>query len=195
MSDFAYNKRIRSMGGHILFEFWELPAWAKQADGKTPDVDKYVQAVLAYCRQSLAKTGAPPDIVGIQNEIIQPGPVWEQMIVKLRKALDDAGFQSVKLHMPDASYTSGVGITSTRQRLSKLRRPRKLLDYRATPCLRLSRPHDRPRQLSAHRSPMGLRQIGDKPFLCHSSSPSTIPTTRSIPIGPPSPWASSTTSS
>ncbi len=130
MSDFAYNKHIRSLGGHIIFEFWELPMWAKQADGKTPDVDKYVQAVLAYCKQSAAKTGAPPDIIGIQNEIIQPGPVWEQMIVKLRKALDDAGFQSVKLHMPDASYAR-VGITSA-ETLKQTPEAWNLLDYSAT---------------------------------------------------------------
>jgi O-glycosyl hydrolase len=115
ISDFAYNRRIRELGGKIFFEFWDLPAWAKRpyqsAEGKTypdaPDINEYVRAVVGYCTLAKAKAGAPPDVVGIQNEIVQPGEVWHEMIVKLREGLDRAGFQSVKIHMPDNSNLRG----------------------------------------------------------------------------------------
>jgi hypothetical protein len=52
------------------------------------------------------------------------------MIVKLRKALDDAGFKSVKLHMPDATFVR-VGINSA-ETLKQTPEAWKLLDYSAT---------------------------------------------------------------
>ncbi len=130
ISDFAYNKHLRAMGGKVFFEFWALPPWARDPQTGNAEPDKYVQAVLAYCRESLAKAGAPPDVVGIQNEIIQPGPVWEQMIARLRRALDDAGFRQVKLHMPDAgSLRVGIRSANTLRQMSDAW---PLLDYSAT---------------------------------------------------------------
>jgi len=130
ISDFAYNKHLRGMGGKVFFEFWALPRWARDPQTGDADPDKYVEAVLAYCRESVAKTGFPPDVVGIQNEIIQPGPVWEQMILKLRRALDHAGFKRVKLHMPDAGSLK-VGIRSAKT-LRQISDAWPLLDYSAT---------------------------------------------------------------
>jgi hypothetical protein len=33
-SDFAYNRRVRQLGGKVIFEFWELPVWARQRDSQ-----------------------------------------------------------------------------------------------------------------------------------------------------------------
>ena len=103
-SDFDYNKRVRQLGGKVIFEFWELPVWARRHDdhGKitdVPEMAEYAKAMVRYCQVSRKKTGAPPEIVGIQNEVRQPPEVWQQMAVTLRKALDDAGFRDVKIHM------------------------------------------------------------------------------------------------
>jgi O-glycosyl hydrolase len=111
ISDFKYIRALRRVGGKVIFEFWELPGWAKRdwRDGNgrlypgVADINSYVKAVLSYCRLSREKAGAPPDIVGIQNEVIQPGPIWQQMTLALRKALDEAGFVAVQLHMPNNS--------------------------------------------------------------------------------------------
>src|ERR1035438_1240466 len=42
ISDFAYNRRVRQLGGKVIFEFWEFPVWARQHDsqGKITDVPK-----------------------------------------------------------------------------------------------------------------------------------------------------------
>jgi O-glycosyl hydrolase len=115
ISDFEYNKRIKELGGKILFQFWDLPRWAKReytdAAGKkwprAPIIDEYVRAMVGYCTISKQKTGAPPDVVGIQNEVVQPAEVWHQMILALREGLDRAGFQRVKIHMPDNGNLAG----------------------------------------------------------------------------------------
>ena len=130
ISDFTYLKQLRSIGGYVFFEFWVLPKWARNPETGNADVDKFVEAVLAYCRQSVAKTGFPPDVVGIQNEVIQPGPVWGQMILKLRRALDGAGFERVKLHMSDAGSLQ-VGINSAKT-IRQMNDAWKVLDYSAT---------------------------------------------------------------
>ena len=65
------------------------------------DPPKYVGAMLAYCRAMQKRTGAPPDVVGIQNEIHQPAPLWYEMTTTLRKELDKAGFKDVRIHMSD----------------------------------------------------------------------------------------------
>ena len=107
ISDFAYNKRIFAMGGHVLFEFWGLPEWMKKKGDITVDADEYVRAIVGYCKQSIVKTGRPPDVVGVQNEIVQNKATWSEMILRLRSGLDNAGFKAVKIHMPDNSNLEG----------------------------------------------------------------------------------------
>ena len=117
-SDFAYNRRVRQLGGKVIFEFWELPVWARQYDGQgkitdVPKMAEYAKAMVRYCQVSREKTGAPPEIVGIQNEIRQPPEIWQQMAVTLRQALDDAGFRDVKIHMHNPP-TLAEGVASAR---------------------------------------------------------------------------------
>lgn len=95
--DFAYLKQLRALGGLVMFEFWKLPPWAEQ------DVAKYAAAVVRYCQISKEKTGYPPEIVGIQNEVRQPAEKFQAMTLALRQALDAAGFRAVKIHMADSS--------------------------------------------------------------------------------------------
>jgi hypothetical protein len=106
------------LGGKVIFEFWELPVWARQSDsqGKITDVPKmqeYARAMVRYCQVSREKTGAPPEIVGIQNEVKQPAEIWPQMAVTLRQALDDAGFRDVKIHMHNPP-TLAEGVAAAR---------------------------------------------------------------------------------
>ena len=109
ISDFSFNKKIQDLGGLVIFEFWQLPLWALKSgtiDGKLwhnlPVLDKYAGAIVNYCQTALEKTGKAPAIVGIQNEIEQPHEIWRKMTLTLRKALDDNGFQEVKIHMHNA---------------------------------------------------------------------------------------------
>lgn len=115
VSDFHYLKAMRSIGGRVMFEFWQLPYWARQAEWKdskgkvfhnvaSPEI--YTRAVLDYCHVSKQRAGSPPDFIGIQNEIDQPPEIWDQMTMDLRRALDRAGFQQVKLYMPDRPFIS-----------------------------------------------------------------------------------------
>jgi O-glycosyl hydrolase len=111
ITDFDYIRRIRQLGGKVLFEFWQLPPWARRE--KDPIVSEYVRAMVGYCRIAKQKTGAPPEVVGIQNEIVQPAETWHRMILELRRGLDQAGFQAVKIHLPDNSNLRG-GIETLR---------------------------------------------------------------------------------
>jgi len=105
VSDFDYLKKIRRLGGEIWFEFWKLPPWAVRTDsqGKSrPIIEQYVRAMVGYCRTCQERTGAPPDVVGIQNEVHQPTDVWHAMTLALRRGLDEAGFKDVRIHMSDS---------------------------------------------------------------------------------------------
>jgi O-glycosyl hydrolase len=114
ISDFAYNRKIFAMGGHVLFEFWKLPGWMNKTGDISVDTGEYVRAMVGYCKQSVAMAGKAPDIVGIQNEIVQNQGTWTQMILELRAGLDRAGFRKVKIHMPDASdLKSGIQTATT----------------------------------------------------------------------------------
>ncbi len=101
VSDFNYIKTIRKLGGQAWFEFWALPGWIGN------DVNKYAQAMVRYCQVSKERTGYPPEIVGIQNEIKQTAEMWQKMTLTLRRALDKAGFQDVRIHMSNDGYLSG----------------------------------------------------------------------------------------
>jgi O-glycosyl hydrolase len=115
VSDFAYSAKTRAMGGSVIYEMWNLPEWATKSftdsSGKVwphaanPEV--YAQAVVTYCKLAKERTGAPPEIVGIQNEVDQPQEIALEMVRTLRKELNAAGFSSVKIHMADASYLYG----------------------------------------------------------------------------------------
>jgi hypothetical protein len=101
VSDFEYIRTLRRLGGKVLFEFWALPPWTEE------DAEKYAEAMLSYCRVSKEKAGAPPDIVGIQNEKRQTEQMWHKMTLTLRRQLDEAGFAGVQIHMSDAGTLAG----------------------------------------------------------------------------------------
>jgi O-glycosyl hydrolase len=104
ISDFNYNRTIRKLGGQVWFEFWNTPTWA----GK--DSTQYAGLIVNYCQTAKAKAGAPPEIVGIQNERKPEDAEWFKRILTIRRALDAAGFADVKLHMNDASpLKEGLG--------------------------------------------------------------------------------------
>ena len=119
VSDFEYSKHALALGGEVIYEMWALPSWATQPytpEGKpiidawgkpvlkAAKVDEYARIVVGYCKLAKQRTGQPPAIVGIQNEVEQPHEVFQQMVLTLRRELDKAGFQSVKIHMADAPY-------------------------------------------------------------------------------------------
>ena len=119
VSSFDYSRHILALGGEVIYEMWALPSWATEAYTATgkPIIDawgkqvrtaakpdEYARIVVGYCRLAKERTGAPPAIVGIQNEVEQPPEVFTQMALTLRRELDKAGFHAVKIHMADASY-------------------------------------------------------------------------------------------
>ncbi|MGP8245685.1 MAG: glycoside hydrolase family 30 beta sandwich domain-containing protein [Bryobacteraceae bacterium] len=114
ISDFEYMRRVRRLGGKVIFEFWELPPWARARDAagkltEAPEIDLYVKAMVRYCQVSRDKIGQAPEIVGIQNEVIQSPENWRKMALALRKGLDAAGFEATKIHMANPPFsTSGV---------------------------------------------------------------------------------------
>jgi O-glycosyl hydrolase len=101
ISDFNYIKKFRRLGGKVWFEFWALPPWVGD------DVEKYAEAMVRYCQVSEERAGAPPDVVGIQNEVDQPAEMFQQMTLSLRRRLDEAGFKSVRIHMSDSGSVAG----------------------------------------------------------------------------------------
>ncbi len=117
-SDFEYMRRVRRMGGKVIFEFWELPPWARarDAEGKlteAPEIEPYVKAVVRYCQTAREKTGGAPEIVGIQNEVTQSAADWKKMATALRRGLDAAGFGATKIHMHNAA-TGAAGIAAAK---------------------------------------------------------------------------------
>lgn len=118
-SNFDYSRHVLAMGGEVIYEMWALPTWATEAytaAGKplidawgkpvrnVADPDEYARIVVRYCQIAKERTGFPPAIVGIQNEVEEPTDTFTVMAVTLRRELDKAGLQSVKIHMADASY-------------------------------------------------------------------------------------------
>ncbi len=162
ISDFAYNKEIFGMDGHVLFEFWGLPDWMKATGDISVDANEYVRAIVGYCKQSAAMTGRPPDIVGIQNELLQNKATWTQMVLKLRAGLNKAGFSQVKIHMPDAS-TLQVG---TRSAMVLRSNPDvwKTLDYSASHVYDFQKTFDNPDAYDATIEEWN-KVVQGKPFL------------------------------
>jgi len=119
VSSFDYSKHALALGGEVIYEMWALPKWAIQqrtADSKplidvwgkpvknVANPEEYARIVVRYCQLAKERTGSAPAIVGIENEVEQPTEVFTAMALTLRRELDKAGFQSVKIHMADASY-------------------------------------------------------------------------------------------
>jgi O-glycosyl hydrolase len=138
VSDFAYSAKTLEMGGSVIYEMWNLPEWATQSytdsSGKVwphaAKPDEYARAVVAYCKLAKERTGSPPAIVGIQNEVDEPQEIADQMVKTLRAELDNAGFSSVKIHMADASYLYG-GVERAKE-LQLAPDVWKLIDYAAS---------------------------------------------------------------
>ncbi len=119
VSDFEYSRRTRELGGMVLYEMWALPEWAVQAytpDGK-PGIDAwgkpvkraakpnvYARIVVEFCERAKERSGAAPEIIGIQNEVEQPPEIFAAMTAAVRTALDAASFASTKIQMADAPY-------------------------------------------------------------------------------------------
>jgi O-glycosyl hydrolase len=144
VSSFEYSRHVLAMGGDVIYEMWALPPWAQEAytaEGK-PVIDawgkavkrvakpeEYARIVVGFCRIMKERTGSAPLIVGIQNEVEQPTAVFTAMATTLRKELDKAGFQSVKIHMADASFLY-MGVDRAKA-LSRDAAGWKALDYTA----------------------------------------------------------------
>jgi O-glycosyl hydrolase len=156
ISDFDYIKEIRRLGGKVWFEFWALPPWVGQ------DVEKYAEAMVRYCQVSKQRAGAPPDIVGIQNEVDQSAPLFHQMTLSLRRRLDEAGFKSVRIHMSDSSSLSG-GIKRAEKFLAS-EQAWAAIDYSATHMYDYQSFFTDPDGFDA-RMTQWKKLTGDKPFL------------------------------
>jgi len=173
ISDFEYIKTLRRLGGKVWFEFWALPPWVGD------DPEKYAEAMVRYCKVSKEKVGAPPDVVGIQNEVKQSESMWYEMTLALRRQLDEAGFKSVRIHMSDAGRLTG-GI----ERAKAFRRSKQVwsaIDYSATHMYDYQQFFTNPDGFDAYL--VQWKQLtGDKPFisteLCINSDKYQLPTYR-----------------
>jgi hypothetical protein len=96
VSDYPYNKAIQTLGGFVIFEFWDFPRWV----GNNPEA--YTKAMINYCEVAKTKTGSAPFAVGIQNELGMKPELVEPFVTTLRKGLDEKGFKDVKIHMANA---------------------------------------------------------------------------------------------
>lgn len=119
VSDFDYSRKTRELGGEVLYEMWALPLWAVEnytPQGKPimdawnkpvktaakPDV--YARMVVEFCRRAKERSGAAPEIIGIENEVEQAPEIYAAMTTAVRKALDMAGFRATRIQMADAPY-------------------------------------------------------------------------------------------
>jgi hypothetical protein len=120
VSSAEYSKHVIDMGGGVIYELWALPKWAtktwqapageqifdawRQPVRSAADPQEYARIMVGYCKWLKEHAGAAPLVLGIENEVEQPPDVFAQMTILLRKKLDEAGFQSTKIHMADAPY-------------------------------------------------------------------------------------------
>jgi O-glycosyl hydrolase len=156
ISDFAYIKELRRLGGKVWFEFWALPPWVDN------DAEKYAEAIVSYCQISKERAGAPPDIVGIQNEVDQSASMFHKMTLTLRRRLDQAGLSSIRIHMSDSGSVSG-GI----KRAEKFRSSEATwaaIDYSATHMYDYQSFFNNPDRFDP-RLMQWKELTGDKPFL------------------------------
>jgi hypothetical protein len=115
ISDFEYNRAIQLLGGFVVFEFWDFPPWIGT------NAETYAKAMVNYCQTAQRRTGKPPAIVGLQNEVRMKAELIGPFAVSLRKGLDAAGFHDVKIHLANAGRVD-AGI-------------RLLPGYRDNPCV------------------------------------------------------------
>ncbi|MHC4658622.1 MAG: glycoside hydrolase [Planctomycetota bacterium] len=156
ISDFAYIKILRQLGGKVLFEFWALPPWV------AGDAENYAEAMVSYCKVSKERIGTAPDIVGIQNEKRQTQAMWHKMTLALRRKLDEAGFESVRIHMSDSGRLTG-GI----ERAKAFRNSKEAwaaIDYSATHMYDYQQFFTNPDAFDV-RLTEWKQAAGDKPFL------------------------------
>lgn len=122
VSSFDYNAQSLKLGGKVIYEWWALPAWAAKdytdPEGKlhkaAANVPVWAHAMVTYARMEKEKTGRAPDVIGIQNEVQEPKEISFEMVKTLRRELDAAGFNDVKIHMPDASFAElGTEVATT----------------------------------------------------------------------------------
>ena len=162
VTDFSYLARILRGGGLFTFEFWQVPPSVKSAGNGSLDPVSYARAMVAFCNRARQLAGQPPAIAGVQNEILQPGPVWYAMVRELRRALDAAGFPEVRIHMPDAaSLAEGI------RRVRTLRPDPatwKAIDYTATHFYDYQDFFQSPDEFDARLSEW-KQAAGGKPFL------------------------------
>jgi len=182
--NFAYNRGVRQLGGKVIFEFWDLPLWARREDSQgriteVPGLPEYAKAMVGYCQVAREKAGAPPEIVGIQNEVKQSPEIWQQMAVTLRHALDEAGFRDVMIHMHNPPYLGG-GIAAARA-FRATEAVWKTIDYAASNVYDYQDFFYDPDGFDARLREM-KEVIGSKPFLatelCVNSSAFQTPTYR-----------------
>jgi len=170
VTSFTYNAMSLKMGGKVIYELWALPTWATKdytdSDGKVhkgaANVAEWARAMLTYTRMEKQRTGKVPDILGIQNEITQPREITLEMVRTLRAELDKAGFQSVKIHMPDASSVT-AGITATKALTSDADAWSKI-DYAASHEYDYQQSLTNPDAFDARLTEL-KGAVGDKPFL------------------------------
>jgi len=122
VSDFAYNAQTLKLGGKVIYEMWALPSWATE-DYTDPDSKEHrevanpsvwARAMVTYARIEKERTGRAPDVIGIQNEVQEPKEISIEMVKTLRHELDAAGFEDVKIQMPDASnVATGTEVGNT----------------------------------------------------------------------------------
>jgi len=177
ISDFEFIKILRKLGGKVWFEFWDLPQWVEG------DVKKYAKAMVEYCKQSVEKAGAPPDVVGIQNEKVQTPEMWQTMTLQLRKHLDEAGFEEVKIHMSNAGQLATGGVHGLRraQAFTEKKQVWDAIDYSATNMYDYQYYFTKPDEYDVHLKQWKKLTSG-KPFLsteiCINKDPYQTPSYR-----------------
>jgi hypothetical protein len=102
ISDFDYNRALQSLGGFVIFEFWDFPPWISN------NAALYSKAMVDYCQTAQRRTGQPPAIVGLQNEVKMSPELIEPFASALRRGLDEAGFKQVKIHLANAPSIRGA---------------------------------------------------------------------------------------
>jgi O-glycosyl hydrolase len=170
VSDFNYNRKTQELGGSVIYEMWDLPAWAARPSTVSDmsrshavaDPEAWARAMVTYCRIAQERTGQPPAIVGIQNEVDEPPQVALEMVRVLRRQLNEAGFTQVRIHMADASFM----FLGTQRALALREHPDvwKLIDYAAAHEYDYQDDFSNPDEFDAVMMAMH-RASEDKPFL------------------------------
>jgi len=184
LTDFDYNRRMQQLGGEVWFEFWDFPVWVYD-DPDTPTTDekglarrgkvnvqRYAEAIVGYCRTAEQRTGRAPAVVGIQNEQGHASETYHAMTRTLRRALDEAGYASVRIHMSDANMltpesTWGTLYSDSLTRARTFTQDPEVfaaIDYAAAHMYDVQEFFGDPDSVDPHMDEL-RKTIGDKPFL------------------------------